>query len=224
MLNSMKRLPSVFPSGKNRRTGSGPNKQIPWVLKLAIRNGMAKTAAKEKLIKEPLVLKSDPLAGSTSKLGPTQLLDYSMDMVAGPSGFSNKLELDLPNTEITTSVNHGLLWRSVDNRISCDLSNPLSWNSLRTWKFDINSNGLELFILREHVFLLIDLVDDWASGPPPEYLTFTPFNYLVNLHLGGFRLYLNVNDSNIINNPSDFDDNTFVIIFGSVLMRIFASH
>lgn len=151
------------------------------------------------------------------KVGANATVRYVMDMVAGPSGYSNKLELDLPNTEITTSVNHGLLWRSINNRISCDLSNPLSWNSLRTWKFDINSNGLELFILREHVFLLIDLVDDWASGPPPEYLTFTPFKYRVNLHLEGFRLYLNVNDSNIINNPSDFDDNTFISIFGSAL-------
>ena len=142
---------------------------------------------------------------------------YTMDMIAGPSGFSNKLELDLPKTEITTSVNHGMLWRSVDNRISCDLSNPLQWNGHHTWNFDVNSNGLELFILREHVFLLIDLVDDWASGPPPEYLTFSPFRYLVNLHLVDFRLYVNVNDSNIINNPSDFDDNTFIIIFGSIL-------
>ncbi len=151
------------------------------------------------------------------KVGTNATVTYLMDMVAGPSGYSNKLELDLPSTEITTSVNHGLLWRSVDNQISCDLSNPLRWNGHRNWKFDINSDGLELFILREHIFLLIDLVDDWASGPPPEYLTFSPFKYLVNLHLGDFRLYLNVNDANIINNPSDFDDNTFVIIFGSVL-------
>jgi hypothetical protein len=151
------------------------------------------------------------------KVAANATASYVMDMVAGPSGFSNKLELDLPSVEITTSVNHGLLWRSVDNRISCDLSNPLQWNGDRTWQFDINSNGLELFILREHVFLFIDLVDDWASGPPPEYLTFSPFRYLVNLHLTDFRLYLNVNDSNIINNPSDFDDNTFIIIFGSIL-------
>jgi hypothetical protein len=151
------------------------------------------------------------------KVAANATLMYSMDMVSGPSGYSNKLELDLPNTEITTSVNHGLLWRSVDNRISCDLSNPLQWNGHHTWRFDVNSNELELFILREHVFLLIDLVDDWASGPPPEYLTFSPFLYLVSLHLGDFRLYLNVNDSNIINNPSDFDDNTFIIIFGSLL-------
>ncbi|KAF4631400.1 hypothetical protein G7Y89_g6733 [Cudoniella acicularis] len=151
------------------------------------------------------------------KVGANATASYSMDMVAGPSGFSNTLELDLPNTEITTSVNHGLLWRSVDNKISCDLSNPLKWNGHRTWEFDVASNGLELFLLREHIFLLIDLVDDWASGPPPDYLTYSPFRYMVNLHLDNFRLYLNVNDSNIINNPSDFDDNTFIIIFGSVL-------
>jgi len=151
------------------------------------------------------------------KVGADATIRYTMDMLAGPSGFSNNLELDLPNIEITTSVNHGLLWRSADTRLSCDLSNPLQWNGHRTWKFDISSNGLELFILREHIFLFIDLIDDWASGPPPEYLTFTPFRYLVNLHLEDFRLYLNVNDSNIINNPSDFDDNTFVIIYGSVL-------
>ncbi|KAF8849995.1 hypothetical protein BDZ45DRAFT_210335 [Acephala macrosclerotiorum] len=151
------------------------------------------------------------------KVGANATVNYAMDMVAGPGGFSNKLELDLPSTEITTSVNHGLLWRSAENRVSCDLSNPLRWNGHRTWNFDIDSNALELFILREHVFLLIDLVDDWASGPPPEYLTFTPFKYLVNLHLRNFRLYLNVNDSNIINNPSDFDDNTFIIIFGAIL-------
>jgi hypothetical protein len=151
------------------------------------------------------------------KVGANATVAYTMDMLAGTSGFSNRLELDLPNIEITTSVNHGLLWRSVDNRISCDLSNPLQWNGQHVWKFDVISSGLELFILREHVFLLQDLVEDWASGPPPEYLTFSPFRYLVNLHLDDFRIYLNVNDSNIINNPSDFDDNTFIIVFGSVL-------
>lgn len=151
------------------------------------------------------------------KVGANATINYSMDMVAGTVGLSNKLEIDIPNTEITTSVNHGLLWRSVDQRLSCDLSNPLQWNGLHTWQFDITSNGLELFLLREHIFLLIDLVDDWGSGPPPEYLTFSPFRYLLNLEFGNFRLYLNANDSNIIDNPSDFDDNTFIIIFGTAL-------
>jgi hypothetical protein len=151
------------------------------------------------------------------KVAANSTVTYAMDMVAGRFRYSNNLKLDLPDIEVTTSVNHGLLFRSLGNLISCDLSNPLQWNGQRSWKFDIENDGLELFILREHVFLLIDLVNDWASGPPPEYLTFTPFQYQVNLILNNFRIYLNVNDSNIINNPSDFDDNTFIIIFGSTL-------
>ncbi|RDW92165.1 hypothetical protein BP5796_01559 [Coleophoma crateriformis] len=151
------------------------------------------------------------------RVGTNATVSYTMDMIPGPAGYSNKLDLDLPNIEITTSVNHGLLWRSVANQLTCDLSNPLEWNALRSWKFNIVSEGLELFILREHVFLLIDLIGDWGSGPPPDYLTFTPFQYLVNLDLRDFRLYLNVNDSNIINNPSDMDDNTFIIIYGAAL-------
>ncbi|KAG9241843.1 hypothetical protein BJ878DRAFT_557136 [Calycina marina] len=151
------------------------------------------------------------------KVGANSTINYSMDMVASATGFCNKLELDLPSIEITTSVNHGLLMKSVNNSILCDLSNPLQWNGHHLWKFNIKLDDLELFILREHVFLLIDLVDDWTSGPPPEYLTFSPFQYLVNLHLGDFKFYLNVNDSNIINNPSDFDDNTFISIFGTIL-------
>ena len=142
---------------------------------------------------------------------------YFMDMVPGHSSFINKLGLELPNAEITSSVNHALLWRSTENHISMDLSNPLVWNSQRNWTFAIATNDLELFLLREHVFLLTDLVEDWASGPPPEYLTFTPFRYSINFHFESFRLYLNVNDANIVNRPSDFDDNAFVTIFGSFL-------
>jgi hypothetical protein len=151
------------------------------------------------------------------KVGPNTTVTYVMDMIASSSGFSNKVELNLPNVEITTSVNHGVLLRTAENHISCDLSNPLQWNGHHSWTFDITSTKLELFVLREHIFLLTDLVDDWASGPPPEYLTFSPFRYLVNLHFPDFQLYLNVNDANIINNPSDFEDNSFIIIFGEFL-------
>ncbi|KFY24277.1 hypothetical protein V491_02218 [Pseudogymnoascus sp. VKM F-3775] len=145
-------------------------------------------------------------------------VNYNMDMVAGAPGFSNTLDVDFPNLEVTTSVNHGILCRSLNQRLSCNLSNPLGWNAFHTWKFDFISNGMELFILREHIFLFIDLIDDWTSGPPPDYLTFTPFHYLLRLQFGDFKLYLNVNDSNIINNPSDFEDNSFLILDGTGLV------
>lgn len=144
------------------------------------------------------------------KVDANATVNYSMDMVAGKSGFTNILRIDLPHAEISSSVNHSQLWRSGPVTVNCDMSTPLKWNGLRTWSFDVSTNGLELFLLRDHVFLITDLVDDWGSGPAPEYLTFTPFQYKVNLDLQTLNLHLNVNDSNIINDPTNFDDNAFL--------------
>jgi hypothetical protein len=152
------------------------------------------------------------------KVAQNATISYSMDMLAGPNGYANTLNLDLPSTELSSSVNHETLWRSGPQRISCDLSAPLKWNGLRSWRFNIIGDDLELFLLRDHVFLLIDLVDDWASGPPPEYLMFTPFKYYINLELRNLKLYLNVNDANIINRPTDFNDNTYLIISSPSLL------
>lgn len=151
------------------------------------------------------------------KVAGNSSVNYVMDMVASQHGFTNKLDVDIAGAEITSSVNHGLLWRSGAIGLDCDLSNPLSWNSLRKWKFNISCRDLELFLLRDHLFLLTDLVADWGSGPPANYFTFIPFQYLLNIDFTDFKLYLNTNDSNIINNPSELEENNFVILFGQRL-------
>ncbi|KUI68089.1 Protein CSF1 [Cytospora mali] len=151
------------------------------------------------------------------KLAANATVSYCMDMAAGNQGFSSSLDLDFPKTEITSSINHELLWRSGKQRISCDLSTPLKWNALRQWRFDITTDALELFILRDHVFLLTDLINDWSSGPPAEYLVFTPFKYFIDLHFPNVKLYLNVNDGNIINKPTDPEDNAYIIITSPLL-------
>lgn len=159
--------------------------------------------------------KARPFGWIDLKFAEGSILNYNLDIVAGLNGYSSKLAIYLPSVEITTSINHGLLWRSCQNRISCDLPQPLKWNGQRTWKFDLNCKDLKLFFLREHAILLTDLIDDWTYGPPQEYLTFCPLQISVDFHFQESRVYFNVNDSNIINNPSDFDDNTFIVLFGS---------
>ncbi|ROW15274.1 hypothetical protein VPNG_02930 [Cytospora leucostoma] len=151
------------------------------------------------------------------KISANATVSYSMDSVAGAHGFSSTLDLDFPKTEITSSINHELLWRSGKQSISCDLSTPLKWNGLRQWRFDVTSDELELFILKDHVFLLTDLINDWSSGPPAEYLVFTPFKYFLDLHFPNVKLYLNVNDGNIINKPTDPEDNAYIIIKSPLL-------
>lgn len=206
-----------MPCRENSKNWKWAEKRDPVIDRQLKQKSKGSRAWKAKVEKKPAVAEARPFGWLDIRVPEHASVAYTMDMVAGTNGFLNLLELDLPDGEITTSVNHGLLWRSKKNQLACDLSFPLGWNSLRHWTFDFSTTGLELFILREHIFLLTDLSDDWASGPPPEYLAFTPFNYVLNVHLEDFKLYLNVNDANIINQPADFDDNTFIVLFGSVL-------
>ncbi|KAK8052108.1 hypothetical protein PG993_003493 [Apiospora rasikravindrae] len=115
------------------------------------------------------------------KVGPNATISYSMDMLAGPTGYTNTLNVELPSTEISSSVNHGLLWRSGRQRISADMSGPLKWNAL-------------------------------------QYLSYTPFKYLLNLQFRNLKLYLNVNDVNIVNNPTDMEENTY-LVFSSPCLK-----
>ncbi|KAL1386603.1 hypothetical protein HDK64DRAFT_301079 [Phyllosticta capitalensis] len=144
-------------------------------------------------------------------------INYIMDMVAGPQGYTNSLDVDLRGTESFSSVNHDLLWKSGPVEMDCNLSNPLKWNALRQWGFNMRFNDMDLFLLRDHMFLITDLINDWGSGPPPEYYTFTPFKYFLNLDFQNLKLYLNTNDSNIINNPADLEDNHFILFHGKTL-------
>ena len=154
------------------------------------------------------------------KAGPESTISYNMSMVPGKDGWTNKLNLDLKAPEVRSSVNHGLFWKADNQSLACDLSGPLKWNAKHTWRFDALSRGLKLFALREHITLLTDLIGDWSSGPPTEYSTFTPFVYEIGLRFeDSYEVCVNVNDQNIINNPSDFEDNTFIILRGAGGLR-----
>ena len=177
--------------------------------KSRIRRGKRRDAAGSQNVR--------PFAWIDVKIAQESTVNYVMDMYASEQGYQSKVDVDIASTEISSSVNHGLLWRSGAIAVDCDLSNPLGWNTLRKWLFNIKCHDLELFLLRDHMFLIMDLVADWGSGPLPDYFLFVPFQYLLNFEFSNFKLYLNTNDSNIINNPADLDDNNFVILSGKEL-------
>lgn len=155
-----------------------------------------------------------PFAWLDVKVKKDSTVNYVMDMFCRRKGYHNAVDLDVKGTEIESSVNHGLLWRAGPLAMEADLSNPKEWNTLRKWDFKITCDDLELFILRDHMFLITDLVQDWSSGPPPDFYTFIPFYYGLDLNFRNFKLLLNTNDANIINNPSDMDSNDFLPLQG----------
>jgi hypothetical protein len=61
------------------------------------------------------------------------------------------------------------------------------------------------------------MISDFTSGPPVPYNQFVPFDYDISWTIVDYGIFLNVNDKNIINNPSDFTDNIFVCAQGKAL-------
>ncbi|KAL8737007.1 MAG: hypothetical protein Q9181_002118 [Wetmoreana brouardii] len=151
------------------------------------------------------------------ELQPDSTITFTMDLVARRSRHMNQLNVDLRGPKMSSSVNHGLLLRAQTAAISCDLSNPLCWNETRQWTIAVDSAGLELFLLRDHIFLLTDLIGDWTVGGPGDFHTYVPFVYTMDLRLDDFNLCLNANDSNVISNPASMEENTFLTIWGQIL-------
>ncbi|TQB68434.1 hypothetical protein MPDQ_003426 [Monascus purpureus] len=172
---------------------------------------------KKKGEKGSLGLDIRPFGWLSLRVARDSTISCNIDMVGSESGYHNRLSCDFRDSKVSSSVNHGLLWQCPRQQVTCDLPNSFSWNSLRKWKFKVESQDMELFLLRDHIFLITDLVSDWTSGPPPDYYAFVPYIYNISLLFSNFKIFVNVNDLNIISNPSDLDDNRFLIVKGKRL-------
>lgn len=52
----------------------------------------------------------------------------------------------------------------------------------------------EVFFLRDHAYLLTDIIRDWTSGEPVTYNRFIPFTYILNLAFTDYKLHLYLNE------------------------------
>lgn len=98
------------------------------------------------------------------------------------------------------------------------MHNPLVWNSPRTWTFDFKFARPQIYLLRDHLFLIQDLVKDWIAGSSTDLTHFVPTAYVLRITLDDFILNLCVNEHNIINNPTDKGDNGVCLCFGLMWM------
>lgn len=152
------------------------------------------------------------------KLGKGSITDFSISLIpTAERGIDNKVNAVFVRPEISTSVNHDVLFEADEHIFSASLALPLEWNALANWKFENISKNANIYLLKEHVNLLSDLFSDFASGEPTPYELFRPFIYRLNWNLYDYAIYLNINEENIINNPLDNTVNTYLTFKGVFL-------
>ncbi|KAI7829028.1 hypothetical protein BC939DRAFT_40483 [Gamsiella multidivaricata] len=145
------------------------------------------------------------------------MISVDIPMVYGADGYKNVVLVDLQNLVVTSSVNYAPVINLKELKMVCQLQNPLVWNAQRDWDFEITLDTPKIFILRDHITLIQDLSKDWTSGPPIDMAHFVPFKYEFDIKLPNFQLYTYVNEHNIINEPTEIDENAFIIAAGQAL-------
>ena len=144
-------------------------------------------------------------------------LEYFASSLADKDGWKNFLKAKFLSPEIRSSVNHDVFFVADKHDMSCEINYPLKWNGQCDWAIKNISEQGRIFFLREHTTLISDIFSDFGSGVPTSYEYLRPFFYGVNWTFCGYKLYLNVNENNIINNPLDFTSNQYISFQGDNL-------
>lgn len=127
-------------------------------------------------------------------IGADSSITFVLPMVASSAGYDTMLELHIDQLCIFSSLNYQKFFETRLCRVSCQLPSPLVWDATHHWTINVNMQQPELFLLRDHTYLLTDLIRDWTSGPPVDYDHFVPFLYNVNLNISDYRLHIYLNE------------------------------
>ncbi|KZT51915.1 hypothetical protein CALCODRAFT_521058 [Calocera cornea HHB12733] len=147
----------------------------------------------------------------------TSTVSYTLPAVLGPNGYDTTVEVNLSDVGITSSVNYAHFWQSHAVRVALTMPAPLRWNAERTWAIDVEFTRPRIFLLRDHAYLIQDLIRDWNAVPTNEFAVFVPTRYELALRLRDYELNLYANDFNVVSKPLSRDDNVFVTISGPLL-------
>ncbi|KAK0486085.1 hypothetical protein IW261DRAFT_776549 [Armillaria novae-zelandiae] len=149
--------------------------------------------------------------------GDSSTVSYMMPMIASSRGYEPTLEVHIDTLVVTSSLNDIELVTSESCRVRCELPSPLKWNDSRNWDVTVSLRRPILYLLRDHITMLVDLGKDWASGPPSDFFRFVPTVYSFQLEMHYFELNLYANDHNIIDKPLIKDENAILTIRGPSL-------
>jgi hypothetical protein len=84
---------------------------------------------------------------------------------------------------------------------------PLKYDSTNIYDLEIYFHEPKIFLLRDHMTLISDLINDWSSGPTVALPFFIPYLYKFKFYLTEVDLNLCANEMNVINQPNDFNEN-----------------
>lgn len=148
-------------------------------------------------------------------MGSSAFFDFTFFPIG--NNYVNTFNIDLMTPTMYTSVNHDIFFRADYHNFTAQSFCPLKWNETVKWQFNQISNNSEIFLLREHVTLLLDMFQDFsfAIDNGSFYDLYRACEYNMSWRFKEtYKIHVNVNDANVINIATDFNENSYVTVCG----------
>nr|KAJ3422086.1 hypothetical protein HK105_001223 [Polyrhizophydium stewartii] len=143
---------------------------------------------------------------------PGSSLSMSIPLLPTNGGFETRFGFDFVNAVVKTSVNFKEFILAKKISLVISLASPLTWNGLRDWRFLWTLSDCDVYLLREHITLVMDVVKDLNSQPPPGLAYFSPSIYTIDFDFQNLKIWFNINPMNVIRNHNDAHENDYVIL------------
>lgn len=125
------------------------------------------------------------------------------------SHYEFKFGINAGKSNVLTSVNFANFasWHHFD--LQATLKSPLKWNGERDWSIKVGVDGFESFLMRDHLYLLTDLTQDWFwQLTPPSLENHLPCIYRCSILFDNINMSFYVNECNIIDFPDEASENS----------------
>ncbi|KAJ3333901.1 hypothetical protein HDU76_001382 [Blyttiomyces sp. JEL0837] len=128
------------------------------------------------------------------------------------NGFKSRLSCFLNGLTVTSSINYSELLVSESLKVEVDMPTPLKWNGEHLWRIAVSGKSSKIYLLRDHITLVQDLLKDFSAGRPTDSLYFIPTRYTVDINLENAEVVLCTNECNVIYQANDNNDNSLQIV------------
>ncbi|KAJ3382647.1 hypothetical protein HDU92_004650 [Lobulomyces angularis] len=138
-------------------------------------------------------------------------IQFDIPLVIDKSGYNMGFNVNLQNLMINTSLNYSNLLETSCLLIYGDLQFPIEWNESRLWDFSVSIQESNIWLLRDHITLVTDLIKDFSS-PSLGLDYFVPIEYKVNFELLNSSIWLCCNYDNVIDHHNDVGENIYLVL------------
>ncbi|KAH6582668.1 hypothetical protein BASA61_008418 [Batrachochytrium salamandrivorans] len=153
-----------------------------------------------------------PYGWIIAEFKPSSMISLTIPLFSDKNGSVTSFNISLCNVVLKTSVNFQPFIIGRQILIEMSIFSPLKWNAQRDWQISCTLLDCDVYLLRQHITLVVDIMNDLNSHPPPTIEYFVPSVYKILVDFQNLKLLFNINPMNVTQSHNDKGSNDYLIL------------